>query len=129
MKKSNTNSLITSYIIKILISTLSSLFATVSISSYVVLKLDLDLKYCNTISIICACICSFVISFVSTFSFKNNGLLMGLMSICPLILYSFFTFLFGNNTIVLFLIKLVLCIIISAITGYISTNKNKRIKV
>lgn len=123
------NNILIKFFIKSVLSTIISIIAISFLSSYIIYKYDFDLSIVNTICIIIYIISSMIISYISTLGFKNNGVLMGIISIIPMILYSAFTLAFGNNTIIYFAIKCVIAIVISSIIGLINTKKSKKFKV
>lgn len=123
------NNILLKFIIKSVLSSFISVALLSYCASYIVYKYDLDLSILNTISIIICSLSSIIISFVSTLGFKNNGLLMGILSIIPLFLYTCFTFAFGENTFIYFCIKTVCMIVLSSIIGIVNTAKSKKFKV
>lgn len=129
MQKNRTNKLLLGYVIKVIITSILSILCLSSICSYVVLRLDIDLSILSTISIICVSISSFIVSLVSTHSFKNNTILMSYISILPLVVFSLINVIGGQNKITIFLIKLCLVILLSTLSGYINSKRNKKIKV
>lgn len=123
------NNILLKFIIKSIVSSVVSILLLAYLSSYIVYRLDIDLLYLNTISIIVCGLSSVIISFISTLGFKNNGVLMGVLSIVPLALYTCFTFAFGENTMMYFGIKLVIILVLSSLIGFLNTKKNKKIRV
>lgn len=129
MSKHSSDRLIIKYIIKVLISTLVSITGISLLFSFIIYKFDLPLDYNNVISVIIAAICSSLITTISVYGLKNNGVLMGVISQIPLIFYSLFNLIFNENTLLFFIIKTVVCISIGALTGHYITKRKKRYKI
>lgn len=89
---SNTKGLFIAYLIKIILSTVLSLFVFSSIFSFVTLKLDLDLKVIEYFSVAICAISSLVISYISISGFKNNYLILSVISVMPLVIFSIINF-------------------------------------
>lgn len=129
MQKNRTNKLLLGYVIKVIITSILSILCLSSIFSYVVLRFDVDLSVLSTISIICLSLSSFIVSLISTHSFKNNTILMSYISVMPLVLFSLINVISGQNELSIFLIKLCIMILLSTLSGYINSKRNKKIKV
>lgn len=89
---SNTKGLFIAYLIKIILSTVLSLFIFSSIFSFVTLKFDLDLKVIEYFSVAICAISSLIISYISISGFKNNYLLLSVISVMPLVIFSIINF-------------------------------------
>lgn len=89
---SNTKGLFIAYLIKIILSTVISLFIFSSIFSFVTLKLDLDLKVIEYFSVAICAISSLIISYISISGFKNNYLILSVISVMPLVIFSIINF-------------------------------------
>ena len=126
---SNAKGLLIKFAIKSLIITAISVLIFSAIFSFIVYKADLDLKYLEYLS--CG-VCAFSAALTAYFSvkaFKNNGLIMGILSCLPLIIYSFINMLINGNNIIYFLIKLLIILLLGGVFGILSTKKSKKIKV
>lgn len=122
---SNTKSLFIAYIIKIILSSLASVLLLSIIISFITVKLDVDLKLLQYFSIIVTSISSLIISSVSISGFKNNYLMLSIISVIPLMLFSIINFSVSHNiSFGIEIIKLVLILIISVLYAlYKSTRK------
>lgn len=89
---SNTKGLFIAYLVKIILSTVLSLFIFSSLFSFVTLKLDLDLKIIEYFSVAICAISSLIISYISISGFKNNYLLLSVISVMPLAIFSIINF-------------------------------------
>ena len=67
------------YFIKIVISSIASVMLFNSISSAIILKLDLDLSVAGYVSIAVCLLSSIIISITSISGFKNNFLLLSVI--------------------------------------------------
>lgn len=132
MKKissSGANGLLIKFIIKTVLITIISVSIFSLLISFAFSKLDLDLKYLEYASYAANILSAIIVSYLCTKSFKNNGFIMGMLSSVPLIIYSFINLIMNGNNIIHFLIKLALVLLLSGISGYISTKKQKKYKV
>ena len=132
MKKlasTSTNKLLIKYVIKVVIITIISVLLFSFIFSQLVLKLDLELDYNNVFAIIMVFLSSALISFISVYSIKNNGALMGILSQIPLILFCLINLIINENSFVLFLIKAVIALATGALFGIIATKKSSKFRV
>ncbi|MGN0522019.1 MAG: hypothetical protein ACI4IQ_05215, partial [Eubacterium sp.] len=102
----NTKKLIIKYIAKIIISTVLSIILLNSIFSFIFLKLDIDLKYSEYIGIIVCIISSVIISFISTTGFKNNFLLLNILSVLPLLIFVIINFCINGSNNAIIIIKI-----------------------
>lgn len=125
----NSKGLFVNFLIKIILLSLFSVAVLSALFSFIALKIDLDVQYFPYISIIIIGISSAIISFFSVKSFKNNGLVIGILSVLPLIIYSFVNYLIYKNNISYFFIKLVIAIVLGGVFGCFSIRKTKKIRV
>lgn len=124
---SSTKGLLIKYLIKITVTTVLSVFLLSSIFSYAVLKLDLDLNMCSYASIAVCVISSILIAAISTTGFKNNILMLSLISVTPLMLYSIINFCINKTgSFAIEAIKLLLILIISVVIAVIKSTKKSR---
>lgn len=132
MKKissSGATGLLIKFIIKAVILTAISVMFFSWLFSFIIFKLDLDIKYLEYASYAVNILSSVIISYISVKSFKNNGFVMGMLSAVPLIIFSFINLIVNGNNIVNFLVKLLAVLLISGVFGYLSAKKSKKIKV
>lgn len=132
MKKissSGATELLIKFIIKAVILTAISVMFFSWLFSFIIFKLDLDIKYLEYASYAVNILSSVIISYISVKSFKNNGFVMGMLSAVPLIIFSFINLIVNGNNIVHFLVKLLAVLLISGVFGYLSAKKSKKIKV
>lgn len=126
---SGSKGLLLNYIVRVILLTVISIGALSSAFSYISLKIDLDEKYFQYISVLVVSLSSIIISYFSVKPFKNNGLAMGAISVLPLIIYSLVNLICCNNSIVFFAVKLLLMLILGAVFGSYSIKKRKKIRV
>ena len=132
MKKissSGATGLLIKFIIKAVILTAISVMFFSWLFSFIIFKLDLDIKYLEYASYAVNILSSVIISYISVKSFKHNGFVMGMLSAVPLIIFSFINLIVNGNNIVHFLVKLLAVLLISGVFGYLSAKKSKKIKV
>jgi putative membrane protein (TIGR04086 family) len=129
LKTVKTDKLILKFTLKSIISSIVSILLLSLLFSEIIYKLDLDLSSSDLFAVIICALSSLIVSFVSVFGFKNNGLLMGVISQAPILLMLLYNLLFNDNSILLFLIKLIIIIVIGGLTGIMRTKKSKKIKV
>lgn len=89
---SNTKGLFITYLARIILSTVLSLFIFSSIFSFVTLKFDLDLKVLEYFAVAICTLSSIIISYVSISGFKNNFLILSVISVMPLVIFSIINF-------------------------------------
>ncbi|MDE6124842.1 MAG: TIGR04086 family membrane protein [Eubacterium sp.] len=121
--------LLIKFIVKAVILTAISVMFFSWLFSFLIFKLDLDIKYLEYASYAVNILSSVIISYISVKSFKNNGFVMGMLSAVPLIIFSFINLIVNGNNIVHFLVKLLAVLLISGVFGYLSAKKSKKIKV
>ena len=132
MKKissSNAKGLLIKFVIKSVVLTAISILVFSAIFSFIVYKADLDLKYLEYLSFGVCAFSAMITAYFSVKSFKNNGLVMGILSCLPLIIYSFINLLVNGNNIIYFLVKLLIILLLGGVFGLLSTKKSKKFKV
>lgn len=125
----STNKLLISFILKSVISTIISILLFTFLSSEIMYKLDIDLNKISYISLIIVGLSSFFISIISVSKIKNSGIIFGIFSQLPLVFYMFINAVFYNNNWLYFVIKLLIVLLIGALTGLITSERNKKFKV
>ena len=107
------------YFIKIVISSIAS------ISSAIILKLDLDLSVAGYVSIAVCLLSSIIISITSISGFKNNFLLLSVISVVPFAVFVFINFLVNKSNSIYFIIKLALIFAVAIIVALIKSSRKR----
>ncbi len=121
----NSKELFLTYFIKIAISSIVSVLLFNLVSSAIVLKLDLDLSVAGYISIAVCLLSSIIISFVSISGFKNNFLLLSVISVVPFAVFVFINFLVNKSNSIYFIIKLALIFVSAIIIALIKSSRKR----
>lgn len=121
----NSKELFLTYFIKIAISSIVSVLLFNMVSSAIVLKLDLDLSVAGYISIAVCLLSSIIISFVSISGFKNNFLLLSVISVVPFAVFVFINFLVNKSNSIYFIIKLALIFVSAIIIALIKSSRKR----
>lgn len=121
----NSKELFLTYFIKIAISSIVSVLLFNLVSSAIVLKLDFDLSVAGYISIAVCLLSSIIISFVSISGFKNNFLLLSVISVVPFAVLVFINFLVNKSNSIYFIIKLALIFISAIIIALIKSSRKR----
>lgn len=121
----NSKELFLTYFIKIAISSIVSVLLFNLVSSAIVLKLDLDLSVSGYISIAVCLLSSIIISFVSISGFKNNFLLLSVISVVPFAVFVFINFLVNKSNSIYFIIKLALIFVSAIIVALIKSSRKR----
>lgn len=121
----NSKELFLTYFIKIAISSIVSVLLFNLVSSAIVLKLDIDLSVAGYISIAVCLLSSIIISFVSISGFKNNFLLLSVISVVPFAVFVFINFLVNKSNSIYFIIKLVLIFVSAIIIALIKSSRKR----
>lgn len=121
----NSKSLFITYFIKIALSTAVSVIAINSIASVIFLKLDINLSASKYVGIAAAIITSIIVSMISTTGFKNNFLLMSIISVIPFALFIFINMLANHTDSTIGIIKL-LCVFVCAVAVSFVKSAKKR---
>lgn len=121
----NSKGLFLTYFIKIIISSTASVMLFNSISSAIILKLDFDLSVAGYVSIAICLLSSIIISIISISGFKNNFLLLSVISVAPFAVFVFINFLVNKSNSVYFIIKLVLIFAAAIIVALIKSSRKR----
>ena len=113
------------YFIKIVISSIASVMLFNSISSAIILKLDLDLSVAGYVSIAVCLLSSIIISIISISGFKNNFLLLSVISVVPFAIFVFINFLVNKSNSIYFIIKLALIFAVAIIVALIKSSRKR----
>lgn len=119
----NTHGLLVKYAIKIVLSTLLSILLLSVICSFIVLKLDIDLNVLQYLGTGICIISAFLISFISTSGFKNNFLVLSMMSVLPLLVYTVVNFCVNKVSAVFIIVKLAGVILSALVVSLIRSSK------
>ncbi len=121
----NSKKLFIAYALKILLATVISVIVLNCIAAFIILKLDLDLSVSKYVTAAIVIISAGVISSVSITGFKNNYLLMSVISVVPLAIYVFSDFLVTNSASAYFFIKLIGIFLCAVIISLIKSAKKR----
>ena len=121
---SGSKGLFAKYALKIILSTILSILVLSAVASFIILKLDLDLKAVAYISCIISFLSSGIISYVSITGFKNNYLVLSLISVVPYITYVFVNMLNSKNY-THGIISIALVIFTAVIISILKSTKNR----
>ena len=113
------------YFIKIVISSIASVMLFNSITSAIILKLDLDLSVAGYVSIAVCLLSSIIISIISISGFKNNFLLLSVISVVPFAIFVFINFLVNKSNSIYFIIKLALIFAVAIIVALIKSSRKR----
>ncbi|MCD7872918.1 MAG: TIGR04086 family membrane protein [Clostridiales bacterium] len=129
IKSSFDKNLFINYFIRIFLTSAISVLFFSFIFSFFIYKLDLDMSLIRYFTIIIVFISSILVSYISVKPFKNNGFILGMLSVVPLIVYSLINTAVNKESAVLFIIKLALGLITGGLLGLYSIKKSKKIRV
>ena len=104
---------------KSILSTIIFMLTLSALSSLIIFKLDVDLKYEQYFTYVICAITAFITAYISLSDFKNNYLLVSVISVLPLSLFSLINGIVNKTAFYLLLIKIVVELIsamLSAIT-------------
>ena len=121
----NSKGLFLTYFIKIVISSTASVMLFNSISSAIILKLDLDLSVAGYVSIAVCLLSSIIISIISISGFKNNFLLLSVISVVPFAVFVFINFLVNKSNSIYFIIKFALIFAVAIIVALIKSSRKR----
>ncbi len=132
MKKissNKTDKMLLLFIVKSLLCTIISIVVFSLISSKIILDLDIDVSNAKIFTIVITVLSSAITTFVSTKGFKNNGILLGIVSQIPLIIFCLVNAVFHNHNFLFLLVKIILIILTSSLIGNFNVKTSKKIKV
>lgn len=124
-----TNKLLITFVLKIIISSIFSIFFYSFIFSKITYSLDLSLEYYSIFGVLISVLSAITIALISITGIKNNGLIMGTISEVPLAFYILVNAIFNNYNIGLFFIKFIIVFLVGALIGVIKTSRKKTYKV
>lgn len=123
---SNIKGLLINYAVRIVLTTVLSIFVQSLLFSFIVLQFDIDLELLKYFGVIITILSSIIISFVSTIGFKNNVMLLSVISVIPLLLLSIINFAVNNGSTTAILIKILGIILCSILVSVIKVSKKLR---
>lgn len=121
----NSKKLFITYALKIVTATIISVVVLNCIAAFIMLKLDLDLSVSKYVTTAIVIIASIIISAVSITGFKNNFLLMSVISVLPLAIYVFSDFLINSSGSLYLFIKLIGVFLCAVIVSFIKSAKKR----
>lgn len=123
---SNIKGLLINYAVRIVLTTVLSVLVQSLLFSFIVLQFDIDLELLKYFGVIITILSSIIISYVSTIGFKNNVLLLSIISVIPLLLISIINFAVNNGSTTAILIKILGIILCSILVSVIKVSKKLR---
>lgn len=117
--------LLVKYLIKIICSSILSVALLSSISSFIVLKLDLDLSIIGVISTVITIISAVIVSSISITHFKNNLLMLSCISVTPLAIFVFINYLVNNTNSIILIVKLLGVFLSAIIVSFIKSARKR----
>ncbi len=123
---SNIKGLLINYTVRIVLTTVLSVFVQSLLFSFIVLQFDIDLELLKYFGVIITILSSIIISYVSTIGFKNNVMLLSVISVIPLLLLSIINFAVNNGSTTAILIKILGIILCSILVSVIKVSKKLR---
>lgn len=125
----STNKLLTKFIIKSVISTVICVLCFTFLFSEIMFNLDIDIAKTNIFSLVMVGLSSLIIGYISVYSIKNSGIIMGILAQIPLCFYMIINVIFNDSNLAFFIIKLVIIVLCGALSGVVASEKSKKIKV
>ncbi len=122
----NAKPLILKYVLKIVFSSVISVILLNVIFSFIFLKLDIDLKYSDYVSVIICAVSSVIISMLSVSGFKNNFLLLCILSVLPLLIFVIINFCVNGSNPVLIIVKIASIIVCAFICAIVKSRQKLR---
>lgn len=123
---SNIKGLLINFIIKIALTTVLSILVQSLLFSFIALEFDIDLSFLKYFGVVITILSSIIISYVSTIGFKNNVMLLSVISVIPLLLLSIINFAVNNGSTTAILIKILGIILCSILVSVIKVSKKLR---
>lgn len=121
----NSKGLFISYFIKIILSTVISIIVINAFASVLFLKMDISLSASKYVGIAAAVITSITVSFISTTGFKNNFLLLSIISVIPFALFIFINMLANHTDSTIGIIKLLSVFVCSVAVSFVKSAKKR----
>lgn len=122
----DTKKLLIKYLLKVIITSTVTITGLTAVFSLIIFKADIDLSAAEYFSVVAIVIASFIVSYFCISDFKNNLLIMSLISVMPLCIYSIINMCVFSNNSVITLIKIVLILVIALISSLIKSKRTMR---
>lgn len=126
IKAGDAKGLLIKFAVKIIFSTVMCVMLLNSLCSFIILKLDFDLSILPYIGTAICIISAIVITFISTTGFKNNYLMLSLISVMPLLIYTIINFCFNKTGAVFIIVKICATLAAAFIVSLIKSGKKTR---
>lgn len=117
--------LLAKYIIKIVCTSILSITLLSSITSFILLKLDLNLSSIGVISIVITIISAVIVSSISITQFKNNLLMLSCISVTPLAIFVFINYLVNDTGSIILIVKLIGIFIAAIVISFIKSARKR----
>lgn len=121
----NSKSLLIRYTLCVVASSALCIILFSAAFSLIILKFDLSLSAVKYVSVVVAAISSVVISLISSSGFKNNFLLVCLISVIPFALFVFINMLVSETNSTICIIKLALIFLCATAVSLIKSAKKR----
>lgn len=112
-------SLFIKFLFKSVLTAIILIPALTALSTFIILKLDIDMKYEQYFSYVICALTAFAVSYISLSDFKNNYLLVSVISILPLMLFSIINGIINKTSFLMLLTKIgieILSALLAAVT-------------
>lgn len=122
----NAKGLLVKFAVKIIASTVFSIIILNSLCSFIILKLDLDLNILPYVGTAVCITCAVIISFISTTGFKNNFLMLSMISVLPLLIFTVINFCINKTGAVFIVVRIIGILIGAFAVSVIKSSKKSR---
>lgn len=122
----NAGGILVKYAVKIILSSVLSILILNALCSFAVLKLDLDLSVLQYLGAAICVISGLIISSISLTGFKNNYLVLSIISVLPLLIYTIINFCINRTDTVFIIIKIAGIIICAFGISVFKSSKKSR---
>lgn len=119
----NINGILIKYGVKIALSTIFCIMMLNAVSSFFIMKFDINLSVLPYIGIAVCIISSIFIPFISLSGFKNNYLVLSMLSVIPLMIYCTINFCIYKTSAVFIIIKIAGIIVSAFAVSLIKSSK------
>lgn len=123
---SNIRGLLINFVIRIALTTVLSILIQSLLFSFIALEFDIDLSVLKYFGVVITILSSIIISYVSTIGFKNNVMLLSVISVIPLLLISIINFAVNKGNGLIMLTKVIGIILCSILVSVIKVSKKLR---
>lgn len=112
--------------LKSILSTIIFILLFSILSTLLLLKLDLDLKYGEYFAYVICGLTAFITSYISLTDFKNNYVLVSIISISPLLLLSLINGIVNKTSFLLILLKIGIEIVLAILAAVTKILRKRR---